>query len=247
MAELFGSGASVEPSTPDVPAVLGLLREHGAALWRVLAGVAAASASALGGGVVFVVALYALSADPRRVYAWVARCVPLDGEARRRLFGAFRETGRGLLIGAGGTALTQGSVAAGLYAALGVHNPITFGLLTGIAALVPVVGTAVVWAPIAVALALGGHPIRAAILAALGVTVIGTIDNVLRPWLARVAHLRLPVVVVFLSMVGGLRLAGGWGLVLGPLLVRMGVEACELASRRRGPPASGPPADAPQS
>jgi predicted PurR-regulated permease PerM len=86
-----------------------------------------------------------------------------------------------------------------------------------------------VWVPVSAGLALAGHRVHAAILFVVGLAVISTIDNVLRPWLARLGRLRLPMVVVFLSMIGGLRLIGGWGLLLGPLLVRLGVEARAIA------------------
>jgi predicted PurR-regulated permease PerM len=215
--------------------LLGAVKEHGGNLWPLLSGLASASASALLGGAVFVVALYALSVEGRRAYAWLARSAPLDARARCRLSRAFRETGRGLLVGVGGTACAQGTVAAIAYAALGVRNPITLGVLTGVASLVPAVGTATVWVPLSIGLALEGRRVSAAILLLLGFAVIGTVDNLLRPWLARVGHLRLPMVVVFLSMMGGLRLIGGWGLLLGPLLVRLAVEARAIVRGEGGP------------
>jgi predicted PurR-regulated permease PerM len=94
------------------------------------------------------------------------------------------------------------------------------------------VGTAIVWMPVAVGLALTGQLVRAGILLALGLGVIATVDNVLRPWLARLGRLQLPALVVFIAMMGGWRLIGGWGLILGPLLIRMGAEALSIASGR---------------
>jgi predicted PurR-regulated permease PerM len=216
-------------ATPTLGAVL---REHGAAAWRVLGGVWSVSVSVVVGVAVFVVTLYALSVRGPEWYAWLARRVPLEPTARKRLVGAFRETGRGLIVGMGGTALVQGTLAAVVYAALGIDNFVVLGMLTGVGALVPTVGTAIVWAPVAVALALSGHPVRAVVLGVVGVGVISTVDNVIRPWLARAGHLHLPAVLVFLSMLGGLRLIGGWGVLLGPLLVRMGVEALSLERDR---------------
>jgi hypothetical protein len=141
----------------------------------------------------------------------MVRYSPLDRRATHRLVAAFRETGRGLIVGTGGTALAQGAVAGATYAALGVPNPITLGALTAMGAFVPAVGTALVWAPVALGLAIAGHPVRAVVLAAVGISIIGTIDNVLRPVLSRAGRLRLPAVVLFLAVLGGLDLAGGWG------------------------------------
>jgi predicted PurR-regulated permease PerM len=223
-----------EPLPPSPSFVIGLVREHGAAIWRVLASVAAASATAVIGAVVFVVALYGLLVHGARLYGWAARQHrTLDARARRRLVSAFRETGRGLIVGAGGTALAQSAVAIVIYVALGVPNAIVLGLMTGVLSFVPAVGTALVWVPIVVVFAVTGHVARAVVLALLGMVVIATVDNVLRPLLARAGSLNLPVAIVFLSMMGGLALVGGWGLMLGPLVVRLAVEALAIERERR--------------
>jgi predicted PurR-regulated permease PerM len=224
-----GAGPSSARSLVKDPAsVVQWLREHGATLWQVVAGVAGASANAALGAIVFIVALYTFAVHGRRIYAWVVMRSPLDARATRRLVGAFRETGRGLIVGTGGTALAQGALGTIAYAALGAPNPIALGALTAMGAFVPAVGTALVWAPVAVGFALAGRPVSAAILAVVGVAIIGTIDNVLRPVLARAGRLRLPAVVLFFAVLGGLDLAGGWGVVLGPLLVRLAVEGLTL-------------------
>lgn len=232
LEDIAGVGPA-EPLPPSPAFVVGLVREHGAAVWQILASVAAASATAVIGAVVFVVALYGLLVHGARLYAWAARQRALDARATHRLVGAFRETGRGLIVGAGGTALAQSAVATIVYVALGVPNAIVLGLMTGVLSFVPAVGTALVWVPIVVVFAFTGHIARAVVLALLGMAVISTVDNVLRPFLARAGSLNLPVAIVFLSMMGGLALAGGWGLMLGPLVVRLAVEALAIARERR--------------
>lgn len=237
LRDLFGSGESVEPPAPRPRQWLELAREHGAAAWRVLSNVSSASATAFVGVMAFGVAVFALMVHGPRLYAWLARHLPLNARARWRLVGAFRETGRGLLVGTGGTALLQGALSTIAYAVLDVRNPGALGLLTAVASIFPALGTAAVWIPVAVALALAGHVVRAAFLGAIGFCVIATADNVVRPWLSRLGRLRLPASVVFLSMLGGIELVGTSGLILGPLLVRVGVEALAIARAER--PGSG--------
>ncbi len=227
VADALQAGAP-EGALRDVIANGRLVSEHGAEIWRVAVKLWSASVSAVVGVVVFVVALYGLSVGGARLYRRLARGLPIDSWVRRRLVGAFRETGRGLLIGTGGTAAVQGTLAAIAYAALGVENPISLGLLTGLASIVPAVGTGIVWVPVAIALAMNGHLVRAGIMLAVGLGVIATVDNLLRPWLARLGRLQLPTAVVFIAMMGGWRLIGGWGLILGPLLVRLGAEALSI-------------------
>ena len=115
---------------------------------------------------------------------------------------------------------------------LGVPQAFALGLLTLIFSIVPVVGTAIVWAPVAVGLAVTGRMYEGIGLAIFGMTVIGSIDNLARPWLTRFGHLRLPGFVVLVAMFSGVELVGGWGIIYGPLIVRLAKEALEL--RREG-------------
>ena len=230
-------GDALQAGTPegalrDVIASGRLVSEHGAEVWRAAAKLWSASLGAIVGGVVFVVALYGFSVGGARLYRTIARGLPIDSWVRRRLVGAFRETGRGLLIGTGGTAAVQGTLAAIAYTALGVRNPLSLGLLTALGAIVPAVGTGIVWVPVTVALAVNGQTVRAGIMLVVGLGVIATVDNLLRPALARLGRLQLPTAVVFVAMMGGWRLVGGLGLILGPLLVRLGAEALAIERER---------------
>jgi predicted PurR-regulated permease PerM len=81
------------------------------------------------------------------------------------------------------------------------------------------------------------------VLAVIGVAVIGTVDNLARPYLARRGRLELPTWLVLTSMFGGVELFGGWGLVLGPLLVRLAKEALVLSREANHPATSDPPVE----
>ena len=119
-------------------------------------------------------------------------------------------------------------IAVAAFLSLGVPRALTLGLLTGVAALVPMFGPALVWVPVATGLALAGRTGAAAILAGVGMLVIGSVDNIARPVFARYAHLELPTVVLIVSMFGGISVMGPAGLVLGPLLVRLAIEALRI-------------------
>ncbi len=207
-----------------------LTTEYGESMWRAVSAVARASATAAISAVVFVAALYTFLADGGRAYGWLEAHAPMPGDAFDRLAGAFRETGRGLLIAGGGTALLQGLVATMAYLAIGIPRAVVLGLLTAACTLVPAVGTAVVWVPLAIDLAFSGEYLRAVLMACAGV-VIGVVDNVVRPALARYGRLALPTFVVLVSMLGGVTVLGPAGALLGPLVVRLAVEAVEVLRR----------------
>lgn len=201
--------------------------------WRMARSVAGATGRAFAGIAVFVVTFYARLAHGSAVMEWLEAHVPLAPPKLARMTAAFMETGRGLLVGAGGAGLAQGAIATALYAIVAVPHAFALGVLTLLAALIPGIGTGLVWGPIAVGLALTGRPGAALAVAITGFALIGTIDNVLKPMLARYGRLTLPAPIVFVSMLGGLVLVGLEGILLGPLLVRLAVEALRLAREER--------------
>lgn len=219
-----------------------LVVAHGDRAWGLVSVVMRIAAEVLLGLFVFLSATYAVLADGPRAYRWLEDHLPLDARITRRFAAAFTETGRGLFIGVGGAGLAQAVVATIAYLILDVPEPLVLGLLTLITSVVPSVGTAMVWVPIAGGLWLTGRPEAALGLAVVGVAVIGSIDNLLRPILAQRGHLGLPALVIMIAMFGGIALAGPAGLVLGPLVVRLAKEAMVIAREAREAEAAPPPA-----
>jgi predicted PurR-regulated permease PerM len=104
------------------------------------------------------------------------------------------------------------------YWILGVPAAITLGFATGVASFIPVIGSALVWAPVGIFFLLQGALAKGVLILLWGVVVISTLDNLLRSYLiGRKAE--LPILFLFFSIVGGVKLYGIKGLLLGPLLV----------------------------
>ncbi|HEU4411598.1 MAG TPA: AI-2E family transporter [Polyangiaceae bacterium] len=223
------SGGGGGPGAVDPRRMLDLAREHGQRGLTTLQSLGATLTTVIINLFVFLFGAFALLTEGPRYYRWAVDHAPLARPHAHRFVNAFEETGRGLLIGVGLTALVQGAIATATYALLGVPQALLLGLITCFTALIPSFGTSVVWVPIAAGLALSGRTGAALAMVAVGVTAIGLSDNVLRPVLARYGKLDLPVFVLVVAMFGGLALAGPWGLILGPLLVRLGKEAIVIA------------------
>jgi len=115
------------------------------------------------------------------------------------------------------TCLVQG-VTAGLgYFAAGVPAPVLLGAVTALAALVPVVGTGIVWVPVAALVAINGAYLKAGLLAVWCVVFVGLADNAIRP-LAIGAKSDIPVPAVVLGAICGVIALGILGLILGPVI-----------------------------
>jgi predicted PurR-regulated permease PerM len=228
--------------TFDPSAMLAVLEQHGARALDVATALAGIGAELALGLFVFFSAAYFLLVEGPAAWKWTLHHAPVDAPGLERLRSAFHETGRGLFVGIGLTGVIQASVATVAYVALDVPRAFVLGLVTLFASVLPSIGTALVWVPISVALAITGRTTGALVLAVVGVVVVSSIDNVLRPWLTRWGHLELHPFVVLVAMLGGLALLGTSGIFLGPLLARLAVEIVRMAREAGlvGEPATAP-------
>jgi predicted PurR-regulated permease PerM len=220
-------GIEIGP-TFDVPSILRFAQENGQRAMSVMTGVAGVAANVVLGLFVFFAAAYVALVEGPRAYAWLEAHTPLARRHQERLARAFIETGRGLAVGVGLTGLAQGLLATLAYMALGVPRAMVLGVVTLFASLVPSIGTAFVWVPVSIGLALSGQTTQAIILFAFGAVVVSSADNVLRPLFAKWGQLQMHGFLVLLAMLGGVLAFGGWGLLLGPLLARLAIEALRI-------------------
>jgi predicted PurR-regulated permease PerM len=146
---------------------------------------------------------------------------------------AFEETGRGLFLSLGGTALFQGSLATIGYLIIGVPQALMLGMLTAVGSFIPLIGTALVWVPVTAGMLLMHRSGQAIAVLVLGL-VVSSLDNFVRPWLSRYGHLQMPTFVIFVAMLGGIAAFGGAGPLLGPLIVRLTVEALHIWRQEHG-------------
>jgi predicted PurR-regulated permease PerM len=100
-------------------------------------------------------------------------------------------------------------------------------MIMGLFAIVPVLGPFLVWIPAALWLLLEGSWMRALVLFAWGSLVVSLVDNLLYPWVVG-RELELHTVLVFVSLVGGILVFGGSGIVLGPLVLAILLSLIEV-------------------
>lgn len=207
--------------------LVGLMRQHGASALSVAKTLFGAATFATIGLAIFVAAFYTFLLRGPRLHEWLLVHSPLGRAQFQRLSSTFVEVGRGLIIGVGLTALLQGLVATVGYVALGVPQPLVLGLVTVFASLIPSIGSGLVWLPVAAGLALVGRPGAAVAMLVIGCGV-SLVDNILRPMLSKYGQLHMHGLLIFIAMLGGMAVFGAGGLLLGPLLVRLAVEALSM-------------------
>jgi len=152
----------------------------------------------------------------RVVYTFIGRLAPNPTRAQRYVT-QIRSITTAVAVGTILTCCIQGVIAGVGYWVAGVPAPIFLGTLTAIAALIPVVGTALVWVPVAGLVALNGSYMTALLLALWCVFFVGFSDNAIRP-LAIGAASDISVLAVVLGAICGVVTMGLLGLILGPVV-----------------------------
>lgn len=167
---------------------------------------------------VFIVATFFIFRDGAVFFMKFQEMIPMDSKDKKlimeRLSGTTLAVVRGVFI----TAAVQGIASGVGYEIAGATAPITLAFLTAIFACIPFLGPPVIWGPIALLLCLEERFGAGIFLAVWGVVIVGLVDNFLRPVLIG-RGAKLPFLWLFFGLVGGLRLYGIKGLLIGPLLI----------------------------
>jgi predicted PurR-regulated permease PerM len=168
---------------------------------------------------VFVFAVVVLFLEGPRVVGVARTLLPIEDSYVDRLLGVFSRFARNVIVGSLVTAALQGLVGSVGYAIAGVERVAFCGMLTAVCAFVPLIGTSVVWLPVALSLGIAdGEWGWAAFLAIWSVALTGGVDNVVKPLLVR-GDTDIHPLLIFLAVFGGLNWMGLPGLFVGPVLV----------------------------
>jgi predicted PurR-regulated permease PerM len=197
--------------------------------------------------------LYYLLLAPEAAWRQVQPFIPFSRHNAEILRDRFRDVTYSTLIGTGLTASVQGLLVGLGFWATGIPNALFWGVVTVVLAILPVVGSGLVWGPGVLSLALEGSYGRAIGLALWGVIVVGNVDNVIRPMVFR----RWAKIHPFITIIGafaGIQYFGLLGLLIGPLAISYFFElirmyraeylededaAEEIAASRSGRPDTG--------
>jgi predicted PurR-regulated permease PerM len=183
--------------------------------------------------------LYFLLLSAPEVWRTVASYLPFSAAGADVLRERFRHVTEATLLGTALTAVLQGVVVALGFVVTGLPDAWFWGVVTAVVSVFPVLGSALVWLPGAVALVAQGRYGASATLAAIGALVASNIDNVMRPLVnRRVSNLHPMTTLV--GAFAGVGVLGLPGILLGPLAITYFFELVRLYGREYGGSESAP-------
>ncbi|MFH1263930.1 MAG: AI-2E family transporter [Pseudomonadota bacterium] len=179
---------------------------------------------------VMILTMSVLFVQGRQLIRGAHRFLPLQEKDRDAAFKRFEELTRAIFYGVILTAALQG-IAGGIgWMIVGLSNPLLAGLAMFFSALIPFVGTALIWVPGAMYLYSDGSPGMALLLLLWGVLIVSMIDTFLRPIFIS-GKARIHTLLVFFGIFGGMTAFGLKGLFVGPLVIALTMFLVEVVRR----------------
>jgi predicted PurR-regulated permease PerM len=171
--------------------------------------------------------LYFLLVAGGRTWEAVSPYIPFNAANTEQLRVRFQDVTYSTLIGTGLIAVVQGGLVGGAFAVADLPNAAFWGVVTGVFAILPVVGSGLVWGPGAVALMLGDRVGAGVAVLVWGIVVVASVDNFIRP-LVYNRWARIHPLVTLVGALAGIRFFGLLGLLIGPLALSYFFELIEM-------------------
>ena len=158
--------------------------------------------------------------DGGEMVATARELIPMKASDKAKLFDHLAAVTRAMVYGTGLTALIQGTLVGISFLIVNLPSPIVFGVIAALVALLPFGGTALVWGPAALVLAIQGRWGATIFMLVWGAVLVSLVDNIVRPMLVS-GRANVGTLTVFIGVLGGLAAFGAIGLFLGPVILAL--------------------------
>ena len=162
--------------------------------------------------------VFYLLIDSQRLVSFIVGLSPLPDDQDEKLIQKFKDMAGAVLIGNGLGGLIQGTLGGIVFAFFGFRSPFLWGVIMALLAFLPIVGVGAVFLPAALYLILQGRLVAGIFFIVFYVVLSGGIEYLFKPKLVG-KRVQMHTLLVFLSIIGGLKLFGILGIIYGPLVV----------------------------
>ena len=162
--------------------------------------------------------IFYLLIDSPRLISFIVGLSPLPDDQDEKLIQKFKDMAGAILIGNGLGGLIQGTLGGAVFAFFGFQSPFLWGVIMALLAFLPIVGIGAVFLPASVYLFLQGRIGAGIFFIVFYVLLSGGIEYFFKPKLVG-QRVQMHTLLVFLAIIGGLKLFGIMGIIYGPLVV----------------------------
>jgi predicted PurR-regulated permease PerM len=162
--------------------------------------------------------IFYLLIDSPSLASFIVELSPLPDDQDEKLIQKFKDMAGAILIGNGLGGIIQGTLGGAVFALFGFNSPFLWGVIMGLMAFLPIVGIGIVFIPASIYLFLIGRFAAGIFFIVFYVLLSGGIEYFFKPKLVG-KRVQMHTLLVFLSIIGGLKLFGILGIIYGPLVV----------------------------
>ena len=167
---------------------------------------------------IFFVLMFLSFINAPKIMEFLKNIFPFKESAKEKFLSRFKDVTSGVLYGIFVVGIIQG-VSAGIgFLIFGVPQALLLTIASVIAVIVPYLGSAVIWIPVAASFMMAGAVSKGILLLVYGAVVIGVVENFVRPYIVS-KKARINFIIIALGMIGGFELFGIVGAIVGPLII----------------------------
>ncbi len=172
-------------------------------------------------------AMFFFLLDGPRLLDKILYYIPLESKDEDRMVGKFLSVSRATLKGTLIIGIVQGALGGLSFWVAGIEGAVFWATIMAVLSIIPGVGTGLIWVPAVIYLFAAGDTGTAIGLTIWNAAVVGSVDNVLRPWLVG-KDTQMPDLLILLGTMGGIVLFGAAGIVIGPVIAALFVTVWEI-------------------
>ncbi len=171
--------------------------------------------------------IYYLLIDADRLISFIADLSPLPEEQDNILIEKFKEMAGAVLIGNGFCGLIQGIIGGGVFWLFGFTSAFMWGVIMSLLAFLPIIGIGLVFIPASIYLCIQGKFLEGILFLVFYILLSGGVEYLFKPRLVG-KRIQMHPLLVFLSLIGGLKIFGVIGIIYGPLIVTFFLTLTEI-------------------
>jgi len=171
--------------------------------------------------------IFFLFKDGPGFLAKVEDFLPFSEEQKTRLATQMKDMIVSTVYGGVAVSIIQGCLGGVAFYVIGVNSPVLWGIAMSVMSFVPLIGTLSIWGPASIYLIIQGDYMHGVGLILFGTFVISMVDNILKPLIIG-SRTRMPTIIIFFSVLGGIKAFGIIGLIMGPLIMAVFISVFEI-------------------
>jgi predicted PurR-regulated permease PerM len=182
--------------------------------------------------VIMLLTLFFLLRDGERIRERIGSILPIEPRRYQELVETISASIAANMYGVVAVAVTQGTLGAIGYTIAGLPSVMLWSVATAVFSMIPLAGAASVWAVASIYLIAVGNWGKAIFMLAWGAGIISTADNIVRP-LVLSGRVKLHTLLIFFSLLGGVKAFGIVGLFVGPIIVSVAMALLKILEEER--------------